>query len=128
MKTSSTKTIPKFKSEREEAKFWKNHSITEFEDDLVETKNIRFPKPRKRLISLRVDDDMIASLKKTAAQKGLGYLTLIRMWIAERLSKENSSLHSPYTPQEWAKIHKLSHAKGKTFASLEKAKNSIRSL
>ena len=89
MKTTPTKTIPKFKSEREEAKFWENHSITEFEDDLVEIKNVRFPKPRKRLISLRIDDTMISSLKKTAAKKGLGYLTLIRMWIAERLSKEN---------------------------------------
>lgn len=89
MKTTPTKTIPKFKSEREEAKFWENHSITEFEDDLVEIKYVRFPKPRKRLISLRIDDTMISSLKKTAAKKGLGYLTLIRMWIAERLSKEN---------------------------------------
>ena len=89
MRTSATKTIPKFKSEREEAKFWKNHSIVEFEDDLVEVKHVRFPKLRKRLISLRVDNGMIASLKKTAAKKGLGYLTLIRMWIAERLSREN---------------------------------------
>lgn len=89
MKTTTTKTIPKFKSEYEEAKFWKNHSITEFEDDLTKVGNVKFPKPRKRLISLRIDDAMISSLKKTAAQKGLGYLTMIRMWIAERLSKEN---------------------------------------
>ena len=83
------KTIPKFKSEQEEVRFWKTHSITEFEDDLVEVKNVHFRRPRKRLISLRVDDHMIASLKKTALKKGLGYLTLIRMWIAERLSQEN---------------------------------------
>jgi predicted DNA binding CopG/RHH family protein len=38
---------------------------------------------------LRIDDEMVASLKKVAAKKGLGYLTLIRVWIAERLSKEN---------------------------------------
>ena len=83
------KTIPKFKSEREEAKFWGSHSITEFEDELTEVKNVRFPKPHKRLISLRVDDHMIISLKKAAAKKGLGYLTLIRMWIAERLTRES---------------------------------------
>lgn len=88
MKSTSLKSIPKFKSEQEEAKFWKTHSITEFEDDLVETKNIHFPKPRKRLISLRIDDAMVNSLKKAAAKKGLGYLTLIRMWITERLAKE----------------------------------------
>ncbi len=89
MKSQTIKTIPKFKSEREEAKFWKNHSLTEFEDDLVEVKNIRFPKPRKRLISLRIDDATISSLKKAAAKKGLGYLTLIRLWITDRLAKEN---------------------------------------
>ena len=88
MKTAATKIIPKFKSEREEARFWKNHSITEFEDDLVEAKNINFPKPRKRLISLRIDDAVISALKKSASKKGIGYLTLIRMWIMERLSKE----------------------------------------
>ena len=83
------KTIPKFKSEQEEVRFWKTHSITEFEDDLVEVKNMRFRKPSKQLISLRIDGHMIASLKESAAKKGLGYLTLIRMWIAERLSQEN---------------------------------------
>ena len=89
MKTK-LKTIPRFKSEHEEARFWKTHSITEFEDDLVEVKDVHFRKPRKRLISLRVDDHMVASLKSTAAKKGLGYLTLIRMWIAERLMRESS--------------------------------------
>lgn len=89
MKSTSSKTIPKFKSEREEAKFWKTHSVTDYEDDLTESTGIRFPKPRKRLISLRIDDTMISSLKRTAAKKGLGYLTLIRLWIAERLAKEN---------------------------------------
>ena len=88
MKTRK-KTIPKFKSEHDEVQFWKTHSITEFEDELVEVKNIHFRRPRKRLISLRVDEHMIASLKESAAKKGLGYLTLVRMWIAERLSKEN---------------------------------------
>lgn len=89
MKTVAHKMIPKFKSEREEAKFWKTHAITTFEDDLIEVKNVKFPRPRKRLISLRLDDAMIAQLKRRATKKGLGYLTLIRMWIAERLIKEN---------------------------------------
>ncbi len=88
MKSMSVKSIPKFKSEHEEAKFWKNHSITEFEDELTEVKNVLFPKPRKRLISLRIDDTTISALKKSAGKKGVGYLTLMRMWIMERLSQE----------------------------------------
>ena len=89
MKIAAIKSIPKFKSEREEARFWKSHSITEFEDELTEVKNVHFPKPRKRLISLRIDDAMISALKKSASKKGVGYLTLIRIWIMERLSKEH---------------------------------------
>ena len=71
MKSTSIKSIPKFKSEHEEAKFWKNHSITEFEDELTEVTNVRFPKPRKRLISLRMDDTTIAALKKSAHKNEL---------------------------------------------------------
>ena len=70
MKIAATKSIPKFKSEREEARFWKNHSITEFEDELTEVKGVHFPKPRKRLISLRIDDSTISALKKSASKKG----------------------------------------------------------
>ncbi len=88
MKETIAKTIPKFKSKNEEAAFWKTHSITEFEEELEEVKNVHFPKPRKRLISLRIDDQMINSLKKAAAKRGLGYLTLIRMWVAEKLAVE----------------------------------------
>ncbi len=35
---------------------------------------------------------------------------------------------SPYTPKEWAKIEKLTNAKGKTFVSVVKAKDFIKSL
>ena len=86
--------IPKFKSYEEEAKFWDTHDTTEFLDELKEVHNIKFPKPRKRLISVRMDDGLIKSLKAVAASKDIGYLTLIRMWIAERLSKEHHLLHA----------------------------------
>ena len=89
MKTIASKTIPHFKSEREEADFWQKHSVTEFEDGLEEVTDVHFPKPRKRLISLRIDDRMVASLKKAASRRGIGYLTLIRIWISDRLYREN---------------------------------------
>ena len=51
--------IPEFKDEKEEAEF-----------------------------SLRLDPDVISDLKKIAGQKGMGYQTLIRMWVMERLTSE----------------------------------------
>ncbi len=86
--------IPKFKSYEEEAKFWDTHDTTEFLDELKEVRNIKFPKPRKRLVSMRLDDAMVKSLKAVATTKGIGYLTLMRMWIAERMSKELRFLHT----------------------------------
>jgi predicted DNA binding CopG/RHH family protein len=88
------KHIPKFRSEAEEARFWQTHSLTDFAHELREVRSVKFPKPRKRLISLRMDDAQIKSLKKVAAGKGIGYLTLIRMWVVSRLSRETDSRHN----------------------------------
>lgn len=85
--------IPKFKSYGEEAKFWDTHDTTEFLNELKPA-HVEFIKPKKRLISVRMDDNLIRSLKEVAATKDIGYLTLIRMWIAERLSKEHRPLHA----------------------------------
>ncbi len=79
--------IPKFKSLEAERKFWDTHSITDFLEELKPAK-IEFIRPKKKLISLRLDTDQIDSLKQIASHKRLGYLTLIRFWINERLSKE----------------------------------------
>ncbi|MFH1776478.1 MAG: CopG family antitoxin [Candidatus Omnitrophota bacterium] len=83
--------IPKFKSLEEERKFWDRHSITEFLEELTPAK-AEFVRPKKKLISLRLDTPQIKSLKQIAADKGLGYLSLIRSWISERLAKERHHL------------------------------------
>lgn len=80
--------IPKFRTLEGERKFWDTHSITDFMDELKPTE-VEFVKPKKKLISLRLDAPQIASLKEIASRKGLGYLSLIRYWITERLSQEH---------------------------------------
>lgn len=80
--------IPKFKTLEEERNFWDTHSITDFMDTLKPVK-VEFARPKKKLISLRLDAPQIESLKKIASHKGLGYLSLIRYWISERLSREH---------------------------------------
>jgi predicted DNA binding CopG/RHH family protein len=93
----SIKHIPKFKNEDEEAKFWDTHSVTDYLHELKEVHNVKFPKPRKRLVSMRLDYNQINSLKQVAASKGIGYLTLIRLWIYERLSKERRVAHAHHS-------------------------------
>ncbi len=84
--------IPKFANEQEEAEFWAAYDATEFLDE-TEPVNVNFAdaRPRKKQISLRLDPDAIDRLKAIAAQKGVGYQTLIRMWVMERLIQECGS-------------------------------------
>ena len=48
-----------------------------------------FPKPR-RLIALRLEEATLAGVKRLAAERGLNFSTLMRMWITERLRREGA--------------------------------------
>ena len=85
--------LPTFTSTQEEAAFWDNHDSTEFLDE-TEAVEVTFidARKRKKQISLRMDQAIIDQLKIVASSKGLGYQTMIRMWVMERLSQENRPL------------------------------------
>ena len=86
----SVPKIPQFANEQEEAEFWATHDATEFLGE-TEPVNVTFvdARPPKRQISLRLDPNVIDKLKAIATQKGVGYQTLIRMWVMERLAQES---------------------------------------
>lgn len=79
--------IPEFKDEQEESEFWDTHDSTQFLEETTPV-DTRFsgPRPRKVHISLRLDQEMIDDLKAVAGRYGIGYQTLIRMWVAEQLN------------------------------------------
>jgi predicted DNA binding CopG/RHH family protein len=84
------KKLPDFKKMTDEqiAEFWDTHDASEFWADMEDAKeSFRDVRPKKS-ISLRIDEDALSDLKKLANSKGLGYQTLMRMWIIERLHKE----------------------------------------
>ena len=87
MRKHRKSNIPVFHSYKEEARFWDSHSASEFLDELEPVK-VQFPKPRKKLISLRLPEPEIIGLKRIAAKKGIGYLTLMRIWVTERFFEE----------------------------------------
>ena len=82
---------PQFMDEKEEAEFWATHDSTEYLDDTkpVEVTFIDARIPKK-LISVRFDNETIESLKAVARKKGIGYQTLIRLWVNERLTQEQN--------------------------------------
>ena len=81
--------IPQFKTEQEEADFWDSHDSTDFLDE-TESVNVTFvdARPAMKQISLRLDPSVIDQLKLLASNKGIGYQTMIRMWVMERLGQE----------------------------------------
>ena len=84
------KKIPKFKSEKEEADFWATHDSADYLSATKEVK-VRFTRPPKKLVSLRLDEKTINKLKKMANSKGIGYLELIRMWVLEHLNNTKAA-------------------------------------
>ena len=89
--------IPRFKSIEEEAEFWDTHDLAEFEDELQEVTDVRFVMRRSRqtkALTVRVDEDTLATLTREATNQGIGPSTLVRMWILERL-KESEKNEDP---------------------------------
>lgn len=82
-----THKIPAFKNEEELAKFWDTHDLADYWDELEVADDVVFEKSKKETISLRLDHERIKFLKRLAHKLGLGYTSLIRSWIIERISK-----------------------------------------
>ena len=92
-KTTRRSRIPRFRNEVEEARFWDTHDSTAFLDEFKPAK-VTFPRPKpKVLVSVRIAKPEVALLRRIAARKGLGYGSLIRMWLRERLLDELSVTH-----------------------------------
>jgi predicted DNA binding CopG/RHH family protein len=81
------KKIPQFKSDKEEARFWSKHSLSDYWDDLEEAKGIQFVRPQKQVVTIRIERDLVQRLKAIAQKKGTTYSSLIRMWVIERLNR-----------------------------------------
>ncbi len=79
--------IPKLKSNEKIREFWDNNSLSNFEEELKPA-GILFQKPRKEVLSVRLDPPFLAPLKAIAKSVGIGYSSLARMWIIERIKKE----------------------------------------
>ena len=73
--------VPKFKSLKEEREFWDTHDSMDYLDDFEEAKNVVFVRPKKEVISLRLDPKIIRKLKEIADEKGVPPTTYARMLI-----------------------------------------------
>lgn len=84
------KPLPAFRSEDEEREFWRGEDSTEYLD-WPKARRVAFPnlKPSTRTISVRLPVPMINRLKLLANQRDVPYQSLLKVFLAERLEREN---------------------------------------
>jgi len=83
------KTIPKFMNEDEEREFWSDHDSAEYIDwSSAEKVTLSNLKPSTKKISLRLPEIMIEELKVLANKRDVPYQSLMKIFLAERISKE----------------------------------------
>jgi predicted DNA binding CopG/RHH family protein len=99
------KKIPHFESLEEESDFWDTADLTDYIDpneppikltvggELAERLAARLGES----ISLRMDKPMLDALKKLARKRRMGYQTMMRAWVAERLEQELKRPAKPRT-------------------------------
>jgi predicted DNA binding CopG/RHH family protein len=89
MKKPKLKPIPNFKSEAEEGEFWQTHDTTEYLD-WSKAKFVTFPnlKLSTTTISLRLPSGLLDQIKVAANKRDVPYQSLIKMWLAERVTKD----------------------------------------
>ncbi|MFA6047926.1 MAG: BrnA antitoxin family protein [Parcubacteria group bacterium] len=81
--------IPKFKSEKEERRFWETHDTVDYIDWDKAQGGVLFPNLRRstRTISLRLTESMYQALKTEANKQDVPYQSCLKMILAEKLKK-----------------------------------------
>jgi len=80
------RTIPRFKSEAEERKFWQSHDTADY-FDLSKAQRFRFPnlKLSTTSISLRLPVSLLDQIKIAANKRDVPYQSLIKIWLSEKV-------------------------------------------
>jgi len=88
------KPIPKFKTEAAEREFWAKHDSVDFLD-WRRGKRMTLPnlKPSSQTISLRLPKPMLDRLKVLANKRDVPYQSLLKLFVAERLTAEFDKLN-----------------------------------
>ncbi|MBI2268111.1 MAG: BrnA antitoxin family protein [Candidatus Blackburnbacteria bacterium] len=81
--------IPKFKSESEESRFWANLDLMEYFEPSDFRRGVVFPqlKRSKRLVSIRLPDELIVRVKDKASKLEVPYQSLIRRYIQQGVAR-----------------------------------------
>jgi CopG antitoxin of type II toxin-antitoxin system len=102
--------VPSFSSEEEEAQFWATHELS---SDLLSTMKpiddgtLPPARPRTKPVSLRFDEDTLERARALASHRNMGYQTLLKNFIMERLYEEEKReglAHGGHSRTAWKRI------------------------
>jgi hypothetical protein len=77
--------VPSFRSSSEERAYWEG---TELDSTLLRGGLSLWEDSDSTTITLRINPQMLARVKRMARQRYLNYQSMIKQWIAERMEKE----------------------------------------
>jgi predicted DNA binding CopG/RHH family protein len=79
------KSIPKFRSEADERRFWETHDSSNYIDwNKAERVRLSNLKPSTESISLRLPVTLLERIKVAANKRDVPYQSLIKTWLAEK--------------------------------------------
>jgi len=81
--------VPKFKTLKEEREFWDTHDSTDYHDDFKTANNVVFVRPKKEVLSLRLEPKLIRRLRKLADKEGIPPTTYARMLIIKSIQSRS---------------------------------------
>lgn len=80
--------VPKFKSLKEEREFCDTHDSTDYHEDFKITQHVVFIRPKKEVISLRLESKFIRRLRELADKEGLPPTTYARMLMIKSIQAQ----------------------------------------
>ncbi len=82
----NSQRIPKTDSIEELARFWDEHDVTDFEEELEEVPESVFAR-REHQVTIRLDESESEAVRRIASARGIEEATVIQEWVREKLTQ-----------------------------------------
>ena len=92
--------IPNTDSIEELSRFWDNHDLTDFNDQLEEVRTPIFARRKEPTVAIALTQKEAETLKRLAEDEGVEEGKLVRNWVREKLraSSSNKPPNKPFQP------------------------------
>jgi len=82
------KSLKSARNQKEAVEYIESHGLTGEDFEGLEEVKFDIATQKGRVVSIRFPPEVAEQLSKIATKKGLGFSTMVRMWVMERLENE----------------------------------------